>query len=107
MYTAKSPEQQYPKWPADHPYAYTIGDVEIREAPDLKTGKMVPLIFGLNAWPKPSLKLPEVNLPKIGNKDNDESKKKEEKKEDGGKDKDKDKDQDKDKKKEIKHNAVI
>ena len=75
-------KQEYPKWPADHPYAYTIGDVEIREAPDLKTGKMVPLIFGLSEWPKPSLRLPEVNLPRAGdkNKDKDKDKKKDKKK---------------------------
>eukprot|EP01083_Nonionella_stella_P032289 88375_1 len=55
-------QKNYPKWPSDHPYAYTIGDVEYREVEDHKTGKKVQLLFGLNEWPKPSLKLPEIKL---------------------------------------------
>jgi len=50
--TSRTKEKEYPKWPADHPYAYTIGDVEYRTVPDLKTGEDVKLLFGLNKWPK-------------------------------------------------------
>eukprot|EP01084_Bolivina_argentea_P061646 112695_1 len=70
-------QKNYPKWPSDHPYAYTIGDVEYREVEDHKTGKKVQLLFGLNEWPKPSLKLPEIKL--AGGPTDD---KKEEKKQD-------------------------
>jgi len=72
---------QYDKWPGDHPYAYTIGDVEVREAPDLKTGKMEQLIFSMTEWPKPSLKLPEINLNgKTEKKEDGKDKKKDKKK---------------------------
>merc|ERR1719264_1039044 len=54
-------KEEYQKWPSDHPYAYTIGDVEYREVPDIKTGKMKKMLFGLNSWPASSLK-PKKNI---------------------------------------------
>merc|ERR1712048_353628 len=84
----KYADQQLAKWPGDHPYAYTIGDVEYREVPDIKTGKPVNLLFALTKWPKP--KMPNLNInPPAEKKEKEKSK---------SDDKDKDKDKDKGKK---------
>eukprot|EP01084_Bolivina_argentea_P121339 215016_1 len=43
--------------PADYQHAYTIGDVEYKEVEDHVTGEKSKLLFGLSAWPEPSLKV--------------------------------------------------
>ena len=84
---SREPKEEYSKWPADHPYAYTIGDVEIKEARDFKTGKTVPLMFGMTEWPKSSLKAhqKEVYKPDDDTKEEKKGETKDKKKKDKNK----------------------
>ena len=86
----KYADQAYSKWPGDHPYSYTIGDVEYREVPDLKTGKPRKLMFALTEWPKPKVSAFKIDEP--------QSKVPSEQKEEKSENKDKKKDKKKKKK---------
>eukprot|EP01084_Bolivina_argentea_P086998 157192_1 len=45
-------EETEAKWPADHPYSYSIGDIQYKEVVDHRTGQLTKLLFGLNEWPE-------------------------------------------------------
>eukprot|EP01083_Nonionella_stella_P108190 314369_1 len=74
-----------PKWPPDHPYAYTIGDVEYREVNDHKDGQTKKMLFALNTWPETEKKKEQLDPSKAAKQSDKKGKK------DGKKDKKKEK----------------